>query len=164
MNEVVIREGKSEDIVWIQIIYNQGIKDRIATLETELKDLSYMKDWLEKHTGRYQVIVAENNNQIVGWASLNVYNPREAYCGVADLSIYIHRDYRAKGIGGKLLDSIEMIARKNKFHKIVLSTFVFNKIGQSLYRSKGYREVGVYKNQGILEGQFIDVMAMEKLL
>jgi len=28
----------------------------------------------------------------------------------------------------------------------------------------GYRQVGIFKNQGILDGRFIDVMAMEKLL
>jgi phosphinothricin acetyltransferase len=28
----------------------------------------------------------------------------------------------------------------------------------------GFGEVGVFKNQGILNGEFVDVMAMEKLL
>ena len=28
----------------------------------------------------------------------------------------------------------------------------------------GYREVGVFENQGKLDGEFVDVMAMEKIL
>ncbi|MFC4324217.1 arsinothricin resistance N-acetyltransferase ArsN1 family A [Litchfieldia salsa] len=162
--DVIIREAVQDDIASIQKIYNQGIEDRIATLETELKDSAFMQDWFDKHQGRYQVIIIEYNNRILGWASLNVYNPREAYKGVADLSIYIDRDYRGKGLGGKLIDVIEGIAVKNLFHKIVLSTFNFNKVGQALYRKKGYREVGVFKNQGILDDKFVDVMVMEKLL
>jgi L-amino acid N-acyltransferase YncA len=162
--EPVIRLATEKDIESIQIIYNQGIEDRIATLEKETKDYSFMKDWFDKHNGRYQVIVAEEENKILGWASLNPYNSRAAYLGVADLSLYISRDSRGKGIGGKLLEAIQIIAKENDFHKIVLFTFPFNQLGQGLYRNKGYREVGVFKNQGILDGQYVDVMAMEKLL
>ncbi|MCY9141965.1 GNAT family N-acetyltransferase, partial [Peribacillus frigoritolerans] len=78
----------------IKDIYNQGIEDRIATLETELKDQDYMEEWFTKHSGRYKVIVAEQEGEIVGWASLNQYNNRSAYNGVADLSVYISRDHR----------------------------------------------------------------------
>jgi L-amino acid N-acyltransferase YncA len=162
--EIVIRKATEMDIGAIQIIYNEGIEDRIATLETETKNYSYMKDWFDKHNERYQVIVAEEEDRILGWASLNPYNNRAAYLGVADLSLYISRDSRGKGIGGKLLEAIQTIAKENEFHKIILFTFPFNQLGQGLYRNKGYREVGVYKNQGILDGQYVDVMAMEKLL
>lgn len=164
MVEIVIRKATDIDIASIQIIYNEGIEDRIATLETETKDYSFMKTWFDTHKGRYQVIVAEEGDKILGWASLNPYNSRAAYFGVADLSLYITRESRGKGIGGKLLEAIHIIAKENDFHKIVLFTFPFNQLGQGLYRNKGYREVGVFKNQGILDGQYVDVMAMEKLL
>ncbi|WP_066290465.1 arsinothricin resistance N-acetyltransferase ArsN1 family A [Bacillus sp. FJAT-29937] len=160
----VIREGNLNDIDTILNIYNQGIEDKIATLETETKDLQYMKEWFEQHRGRYKVIVAEQNGQILGWSSLNQYNNRGTYAGVADLSVYIAREYRGKGIGSLLLAAIENQAIENDFHKIVLFTFPFNQLGQGLYRKKGYREVGTFKNQGILDGKYVNVMAMEKLL
>ncbi|MFD9626428.1 arsinothricin resistance N-acetyltransferase ArsN1 family A [Peribacillus muralis] len=161
---MIIREAMEKDIVPIKEIYNQGIEDRVATLETEMKDQSYMEEWFAKHIGRYKVIVAEQEGEIVGWASLNPYNSRDAYKGVADLSVYISRGHRGKGIGGLLLQSIEKLAKENDFNKIVLFTFPFNQMGQGLYSKRGYREVGVFKNQGILDGEFVDVMAMEKLL
>ncbi|MBT2603674.1 N-acetyltransferase [Bacillus sp. ISL-53] len=161
---MVILEAMETDIDSIKEIYNQGIEDRIATLETELKDQAYMEEWFAKHIGRFKVIVAEQEGEIVGWASLNQYNSRDAYKGVADLSVYISRDHRGKGIGGLLLQSIEKLAKENDFNKIVLFTFPFNQMGQGLYKKRGYREVGVFKNQGNLDGEFVDVMAMEKLL
>ncbi|GAM12281.1 arsinothricin resistance N-acetyltransferase ArsN1 family A [Mesobacillus selenatarsenatis] len=164
MNETIIRVAAQEDADDILTIYNEGISDRIATLETTTKNLDYMRDWLNKHTDRYKVIVAELDGKVIGWASLNQYNNRDAYKGVADLSVYIKREYRGKGIGGKLLTFIESMAKENGFHKIVLFTFAFNELGQGLYRKKGYREVGVFQNQGMLDGKFVDVMAMEKLL
>jgi L-amino acid N-acyltransferase YncA len=164
LDEYFIRESSERDIKFIQNIYNQGIEDKIATLETEIKDYVYMEEWYKKHNGRYKVIVAEYKNQIVGWASLNKYNNRSAYDGVADLSVYISREFRGNGIGKKLLVELETIARKNGFHKMLLFTFPFNGLGQGLYKRMGFREVGVFKNQGILDGEFVDVMAMEKLL
>ncbi|WP_255286511.1 MULTISPECIES: arsinothricin resistance N-acetyltransferase ArsN1 family A [unclassified Bacillus (in: firmicutes)] len=164
MMNLLIRSSEESDIKSIQQIYNQGIEDRIATLETEIKDFFYMKEWFEKHNGRYKVIVAESEGQIVGWASLNQYNNRCAYDGVADISVYISREFRGRGIGKKLLEDLKSLAIKNGFHKMILFTFPFNKLGQGLYKKMGFREVGVFKNQGFLDGKFVDVMAMEKLL
>ncbi|QCJ42153.1 N-acetyltransferase [Bacillus sp. S3] len=164
MEDIVIREIKEQDIKFVQEIYNQGIEDRIATLETETKDSSYMNDWFEKHNGRFKAIIAEHEGQVIGWASLNQYNSRSAYDGVADLSVYISREFRGKGIGKKILVNLESLAKENGFHKIVLFTFPFNRLGQGLYNKMGFREVGVFKNQGILDGKYVDVRAMEKLL
>jgi len=164
MENASIRIAGKNDIDPIMNIYNQGIEDRIATLESETKEYTYMMDWFEKHNGRYKVIVAEHEGQVVGWASLNPYNNRCAYEGVADLSVYISRDYRGKGIGEELLTALEKIAGENHFHKMVLFTFPFNYLGQGLYKKRGFREVGIFKNQGKIDGNFVDVMAMEKLL
>ncbi|WML38169.1 arsinothricin resistance N-acetyltransferase ArsN1 [Neobacillus sp. OS1-2] len=160
----IIRKASESDTMAILEIYNQGIEDRIATLEEETKDYSYMKEWFERHQGRYNILVAEQDGIIAGWASLNPYSNRCAYDGVADLSIYISRNHRGKGLGKQLLAEIESLASANGFHKIVLFTFPFNRLGQGLYRKMGYREVGVFRNQGKLDGEFVDVMAMEKLL
>jgi L-amino acid N-acyltransferase YncA len=159
-----IRKATLQDLDQILLIYNQGIEDRIATLEVETKDRKYMEDWFQIRQGRYTVLVAEDESGVVGWASINPYNSRCAYRGVGDISIYIHRDHRGKGIGQKLLKKLETVAKENNFHKLVLFTFPFNGLGQGLYRKLGYREVGVFKEQGILDGKYVDVMAMEKIL
>ncbi|CAM4439272.1 arsinothricin resistance N-acetyltransferase ArsN1 family A [Paenibacillus tarimensis] len=159
-----VRQAHEQDLGRILDIYNQGIEDRIATLETEKKDQAYIGNWLLEHQGRYTALVAEDQGEIAGWAALNRYSHRCAYDGVADLSIYVDRAYRGKGIGSLLLPALEESARKNSFYKIVLFTFPFNAGGQALYRKNGYREVGVFEKQGRLDGRYIDVMIMEKLL
>lgn len=163
-SDISVRKATSEDLESILRIYNQGIEDRIATLETEMKDLDYMENWFGQHQGRYAVLVAEVAESIVGFASLNRYSPRSAYDGVADLSIYVDRLFRGKGIGSALLPFLEKVAKHNDFRKILLFTFPFNDYGQGLYRKNGYREVGVFEDQGILDGELVDVMIMEKLL
>ncbi|MDC3416962.1 arsinothricin resistance N-acetyltransferase ArsN1 family A [Aquibacillus salsiterrae] len=161
---MIIRDASRHDLGAILEIYNQGIEDRIATLETDLQDMAYMENWYANKNDRYTVLVAELNNQVVGWASISPYNLRTAYNGVGEISIYIHRNFRGEGIGKLLLIELEKRAKQNQFHKLVLFTFSLNLLGQGLYRAMGYREVGIFINQGFLDGEFVDIMAMEKLL
>ncbi|MGB8956375.1 MAG: arsinothricin resistance N-acetyltransferase ArsN1 family A [Tumebacillaceae bacterium] len=159
-----IRSAEARDLPAILEIYNQGIEDRTATLETETKDETYIQTWFADREHRYAVLVAERDGSILGWASVNPYNKRAAYHGVGDLSIYIHRNHRGQGVGKRLLAELENWGRAHAFYKFVLFTFPFNALGQGLYKNSGYREVGVFRNQGMLDGRFVDVMAMEKLL
>lgn len=163
-NNVLVRRVSQRDLPEVLTIYNQGIEDRIATLEMETKDQAYMQAWFADREPRFAVIVAEIAGNVVGWASINCYNKRAAYRGVGELSVYIHREFRGRGLGKRLLQELEGIGRDHEFYKFILFTFAFNTLGQSLYRNLGYREVGVFRNQGILDGQFVDVMAMEKML
>ncbi|KGE21031.1 arsinothricin resistance N-acetyltransferase ArsN1 family A [Paenibacillus wynnii] len=164
MSTLPVRHATFGDIESILRIYNQGIEDRIATLEIEVKDLKYMEAWFQEHQGRYLVLVAVLDGEVAGWASLNPYSHRCAYSGVADLSVYIDRKFRGQGVGTSLLQSLETAAAELHFHKIVLYTFPFNQNGQGLYRKMGYREVGVFEKQGVMDNKYIDVMVMEKLL
>ncbi|KYD04443.1 arsinothricin resistance N-acetyltransferase ArsN1 [Heyndrickxia sporothermodurans] len=162
---MIIRKVEMTDLIEVLEIYNQGIVDRVATLETRKKDQDYIHSWFNNHQGRYVGLVAENEEKsIVGWAAISPYNQRDAYKGVGEISVYIHRDYRGKGAGQKLLKQLEIEALNHDFYKLVLFTFPFNLLGQGLYNKLQYRQVGVFKNQGVLDGKFVDVMAMEKIL
>jgi L-amino acid N-acyltransferase YncA len=159
------REATLKDISQITKIYNQGIEDRIATLEIRLRNEEEMKEWLLQRSKKHKVLVIEGENgEVHGWASINVFNSRCCYSGVADLSIYIEREMRGKGLGKILLGSLIETAKEQGFHKLVLSTFKINEAGQKLYKALGFREVGTYEKHGILDGKWVDVTIMEKLL
>ena len=159
-----VRLASENDLPAIRRIYNEGIVDRVATLDEGEKSEADILEWWHSHDDYHAVFVAECDGAVVGWASLNRYNNRCAYRGVGDLSVYVSRDARGTGVGSALLAALERGAPERGFHKIVLFTFGFNEAGQRLYRSRGFREVGVFRNQGKLDGEYVDVMAMEKLL
>lgn len=161
----LIRFASINDSEQIVEIYNQGIQDRIATLEANTKSVEDMQKWFNIRSEKHKVIVVEDEKgYIKGWASLNVFIARECYQGVAALSIYIRREERGKGLGKILLVELIATAKQVGFYKLVLNTFSFNYAGQSLYASVGFTKVGTYMNQGKLDGKWIDITIMEKLL
>lgn len=163
--EYNLREANIKDISAITTIYNQGIEDRVATLETRLRDDVEMEQWFTNRTIRHKVVVIEDwENKIRGWASINVFNSRCCYSGVGDISIYVERKVRGKGLGRLLLEFLIKTALDQGFHKLVLSTFETNDAGKKLYLSAGFREVGTYINQGVIDGRFVNITIMEKLL
>lgn len=160
-----VRRATNADLDAIRRIYNEGIEDRVATLDEDPKTAGDIAEWWRAHEGRYAALVASDaSGVVVGWASLNPYSHRCAYAGVADVSVYVARAARGTGVGSLLLRALEEAAGANAFHKVVLFTFAFNAGGQRLYRKLGYREVGTFREMGRLDGRFVDVMAMEKIL
>ena len=160
----LVRLATVDDAAVICRIYNQGIEDRVATLETELRTPEERRTWLTSRSVRHPVIVAEADGQTLGWGSLNPYSVREAYRFVADFSIYVDRAARGKGVGDVVLTRLVELAREHDYHKMVLSAFPTNMGGMALYRKHGFRTVGIFKEQGQLDGAWVDTIIMEKLL
>ena len=180
MPDYRVRGATEADTEAICRIYNQGIEDRLATLETELRTPEERRQWLAARSPRHPVVVAElaepataSNRPptsqaapatTIGWGSLNVFNARPAYRFVADFSVYVERAWRGKGVGRVLLARLIELGREHGFHKLVLSAFPFNPGGMALYETMGFRTVGIYKEQGLLDGAWVDTIIMEKLL
>jgi phosphinothricin acetyltransferase len=159
-----IRPATVADAAALCRIYNQGIQDRVATLETEERTPEERAQWLEARGPRHPVLVAESDGAVVGWASLNVFNPRRAYEHVADLSLYVEREWRGRGVGRRLLDALVARARELDYHKLVLAAFPWNEAGMRAYQRAGFRDVGIYREQGRLDGRWVDTIVMEKIL
>ena len=179
---ITIRDATLADADAICRIYNQGIEDRLATLETETRTPAERREWLSTRGPRHPVLVAEPTQPLtisnrpptaraehaapaaIGWASLNRFNPRPAYDHVADLSVYVERTWRGRGVGRALLTSLIERARAIGYHKLVLAAFPNNAGGMALYTRMGFTCVGIYREQGLLDGRWVDVVVMERLL
>src|SRR5512145_3351058 len=136
-DQPAVRDARANDAAAIATIYNQGIADRIATLETEERTPEERVAWLAARGPRHPVLVAERDGTVVGWGSLNQFNPRKAYECVADFSVYVERAWRGKGVGSALLRALIARAKQLGYHKMVLSAFPWNALGMALYQKYG---------------------------
>lgn len=161
LRSLIVRDATEADLDAIRCIYNERIDDpiRIATLDVEPESADDMRSWWNDHDARDVVLVAETDEAIAGWASLNRFSHRCAHAGIADLSVYPERLRRALGIGKRLLLQLE---ERAGFHKIVLHALNHNTTRRALYESRGFREVGVFRERGPIDEALVDVVAMEK--
>jgi L-amino acid N-acyltransferase YncA len=159
-----VRRASPDDLDAIRSIYNEGIEDRLATLESEPKSPQEIAQWWSEHDDRYVVLVATQHDRIVGWASLNHFSARCAHSQIADLSVYVARQHRGEGVGFALLTRLAHDAAASGFRKIVLHALDSNEHGKRLYRKAKFTQVGVFREHGMLDGRYVDVVAMERLL
>ena len=163
--ETTTRLANRDDAAAIARIYNQGIEDRVATLETQTRTPEERAEWMASRGPRHPVFVAvDDTGAVAGWGSLNAFNPRPAYDHVVDFSVYVAREQRGHGIGDALLGTLEARARQIGYHKMVLAAFPTNAPGMRLYERHGFTIVGIYHEQGMLDGRWVDVIVMEKIL
>jgi len=161
---VTIRPATAGDADAVCEIHNQGIADRIATLDDRLRSVDEVRAAISARGPRHPIVVADAEGRVVGWASLNQFNPRPVYDHVADFSVYVERGWRGRGIGRRLMEALIDLARGAGYHKMVLATLANNAVGIALYARVGFTHVGVYREHGQLDGRWIDVVIMERMV
>jgi len=155
------RSASPSDAAAIARIYNQGIDDRIATFETRHRTAADIEEWFD---GRHPIVVVESDGEVVAFASTSTYRPRECYAGIAEYSVYVAREQRGKGAGRAALVALIEAAESVGFWKLVSRIFPNNRASIELALAVGFREVGVYEKHGRLDGEWRDVVIVERLI
>lgn len=164
-NEMLtIRKGTVADVDAITEIYNEAILTTTATFDLEPKTHSDRLNWFSSHDERHPVLVAELDEQVVGWACLSEWNSRCAYADTAETSFYVKEDYRGKGIGRKLKAAIIEEARRLKFRTLIAGAAEGSEASLHLNKSFGFEVVGTFKDVGYKFGKTLDVTYLQKFL
>ena len=160
----IVRPARPEDAAAIARIYNQGIEERIATFETEPRSPEQMATWLAEKAGRYPVMVAERDSRVVAWAGTGPYRARACYDGIAEFSVYADRGARGTGAAQAALQGLIEACERAGFTKLVSRIFPENSRSRGLCQKVGFREVGIYRRHGKLDGVWRDTVIVERLL
>ncbi len=164
MSELTIRRATLNDAAKIADIYTQGIIERIATFETTPRTEEDIRTKLQTDSERHPTIVVELENQVVGWASISLYRPRECYAGIGEFSFYIDRNARGKGVGKTLLKALIDEAESLGYWKLLSRVFLFNQASLTACKKQGFREVGVYEKHAKLDDEWLDVVIIERMI
>ncbi|HJZ49436.1 MAG TPA: arsinothricin resistance N-acetyltransferase ArsN1 family A [Roseiflexaceae bacterium] len=156
-----IRRAVPDDAPAIARIYNQGIADRVATFETSPRSAEDVRAWFD---GVHPIVVVEEAQDVVAFASTSTYRPRPCYAGIAEFSVYVAREARGQGAGRLAMEALIGEAERAGLWKLVSRVFVENVPSRGLLRSLGFREVGIYEKHGRLDGAWRDVVIVERLI
>ena len=153
---MIVRDLRAEDWPQVAAIYHDGMRDGLATFETEVPA---WEAWDLAHTIR---VVAEVDERVIGWAALGPASSRWAYRGVAESSVYVDRDHHGQGAGRMLME--ELIARSEREGIWTIQTSIFpeNTPSLNLHHRVGFRVVGVRKAIGKRDGLWRDTVLLER--
>jgi phosphinothricin acetyltransferase len=156
------RAATPGDAAAIAGIYNEGIEDRTATFETRPRTASDVVAWFDH---RHPIVVVDDAaGTVVGFAATFEYRPRACYSGVAEFSVYVARASRGQGVGRLAMEALVEAAEAAGLWKLVSRVFEDNEPSRRLLDHLGFREVGVYRRHGRLDGRWRDVVFVERLV
>ena len=160
---LIIREAKREDLIAITEIYNDAIIKTVATFDTQPKSMEEQRVWFDKHNAKYPILVVEDQHQVVGWASLNMWSDRCGYSDTAEISLYIEEGHRNRGIGRKLLEAILKKGKNAGLHVVIARIAETNQTSVHLCENYGFIHIGTMREVGRKFGKLLDVHLMEKI-
>jgi phosphinothricin acetyltransferase len=163
---VHIRPAAAGDLESIVAIYNEGIRGRLATFETEERTAADLESWLGAATHPFLVAELEQAERsgVVGWIRASTYRPRPCYAGVGEFSVYVTEGLRGRRIGDALRGDFLPTCDGAGLWKVLSRIFPENAASRALCARHGFREVGVYRKHARLDGAWRDVLIVERLL
>ena len=157
----MVRAAQADDAAAVAAIYNAGIRERTSTFETREREP-------EEIAGRIAsaavFLVVEANGRVAGFAATSPYSKVEAYAGIAECSVYVDPELRGRGLGTELLNALAAEAGRAGFHKLLGKLFDNNEASMRLLARCGFRVVGKHERHGRLDGEWRDVMLVERHL
>ncbi|WP_143319987.1 GNAT family N-acetyltransferase [Clostridium sp. HBUAS56010] len=157
---MIIRIAEEKDMPELLDIYNYEIKYGVATFDLNPKTMEERMIWFREHNvENHPLIVAEEEGKVAGYASLSPYRSKEAYKSTVELSVYIHKDYRRRGIAGRLTKHIIQIAKEREdIHTVISVITGENEASVSFHQRLGFTYCGTMKEVGTKFGRMLDIV------
>lgn len=163
---VTVRPGRPDDLPELLDIYNHQIVTSVSPLHLEPRTPAMWEQWFADHqTERHPLLVADVGGRPVGYACLSVFRPPAAYLTTAELSIYVHRDVRGRGVATRLMEAVLAQARGcGSLHAVVSHVTGDNEASQRLHRKMGFALCGTLREAALKFGRYHDVHVYQLLL
>lgn len=154
-----VRALLETDYPAVKEIYMHGIASGHATFETEAPGWEV---WDKNHLKTCRLVALDDKDRVLGWAALTPVSGRCVYAGVAEVSVYVHRDFQGKGVGKKLLQNIVQESEKLNLWTLKAGIFPENKASIKIHEQCGFRQVGYHERIGKMKNVWRDTVLMER--
>lgn len=158
MSELIIRLIAKDDVFACLSIYNYEVEYGVATLDLEPRTLEEWHEWYNAHSDeQHPIIVGTIDDVVVGYASLSPYRLKDAFKSTVELSIYIHQNYRGRGVATRLMEHIlEMAKADTMIHNVVSVITAGNEGSTKLHNRFGFTYCGLTPEVGFKHGKYQD--------
>jgi L-amino acid N-acyltransferase len=150
----------------ILAIFNETILNSTALYDYKPRSIENMIHWFKvKQENQFPVVgLVDNQNNLLGFASYGTFRAWPAYKYSVEHSIYIHKDYRGKGLGRTLLEKLIMLATEQNYHVMVGGIDMTNLGSIALHEKLGFVHSGTIRQAGFKFGSWLDLGFFQLIL
>jgi phosphinothricin acetyltransferase len=164
MSETRIRMAERTDLARMTELYNYYVLNTPVTFDVEAYTVERREVWFAQFgmTGRYRLLVAEENGVVMGYAGTLRFRPKVAYETTVETTIYCAPERVGKGIGRRLYAELFEALKGEDVHRFVAGCTLPNAASEALPRQFGFKVVGVFSEIGRKFGKYWDVCWLER--
>lgn len=163
--EITIRQANENDLEAILEIVNYSILHTTANYNYDVQTLEIQTKWLQqKHEQNFPVIVATQDNEVIGFGTYGMFREKIGYQFTVEHSIYVAPDLIAKGIGKLLMSELIELAKKQKIHTMIGGIDASNTYSIDFHKKFGFTECGIIREAGFKFDRWLDLQFMQLLL
>ena len=138
-------------------IYAPIVRETAVSFERQPPGIAEFCDRIRASLERRLWLVGESNGVIAGYAYATQFNARESYIWSVEVSVYVHRAHRRRGIGRGLYTSLFRCLALQGYCTAVARITLPNPASVALHESMGFQTVGVNRGIGYKNGEWHDV-------
>jgi RimJ/RimL family protein N-acetyltransferase len=112
------------------------------------------------------VVAVDAEGQVVGWCNIHVLPQTEHRAGfshVGTVGMGLDAEYRGKGLGREMLQSVFDSAGRVGIERVELQVYASNESAVKLYRKFGFVTEGIKSRARKIDGQYDDIIMMARL-
>ena len=161
---IEIRNAQFEDAANLGAIYAPYVEKTAITFETQVPTVEDFENRIKKTMKKFPYLVAIEEGQIVGYAYASTYYARAAYDWTVELSVYVQKEARGKGVGTLLYTALEEELTARGFKNFLACIALPNPASIALHERRGYEQVAHFKKVGYKFGTWHDIVWLQKSL
>ena len=165
MSGIRIRMAERADLARMTEIYNYYVLKTPVTFDVEPYTVARREPWFAQFgaTGRYRLLVAEENGIVTGYAGTTKFRPKAAYETTVETTIYCAPEAVGKGTGRRLYAELFEALHGEDIHRFVAGYALPNPATEAIHRAFGFKVVGVFTENGRKFGKYWDVCWTERV-
>ncbi|GAA0338410.1 GNAT family N-acetyltransferase [Micropruina glycogenica] len=161
---MLIRAAQPSDLAAVAAIYAHEVEQGTATFDTTPPDQSSWEHKASDTTPGHHLLVAVQDDRVLGFAYSVTYRPRGAYAQTKETSIYLAEGAQGRGVGSTLYAALLDRLRDDDVYTVIAVIASPNPASAALHRSLGFEQAGVLRRVGYKFGRRIDTEFWQLLL
>ena len=162
---IKLRNATEADLEQILAIVNHNILHTTSNYNYEIQTLAVQTKWFQdKQSLNLPIIVADLDGIAIGYGTYGMFREKIGYQYTVEHSVYVAEEYIGKGIGGRLLEALIVLAKAQGLHVMMGAIDAENTGSIAFHEKYGFEVCGHIKEVGFKFNHWLDLVFMQLIL